>query len=297
MKGIGGKPGWAWIFILEGLATILVGIASYWMVHDFPTEAKFLTDKERLRVLRRLREDKQGSSRYEKFDKTYFWQALGDMKTWLFMIIYMGTDGSLYAFSLFLPTIITGLGYKGTTANLLSVPPYAAAAILTIAAGWYADRTKRRGLVNITLSLLGIAGFAMLLGSHKAGVKYAGTFLGALGIYPTIANTITWASNNVEGVYKRGVVLGMVIGWGNLNGIVSSNIYRTVDSPQYYQGHGVVLAYLVLFLFGGSIVTTLYLRAENRKRVTGRRDIWIEGKSPEEIERLGDQRPDFTYVV
>jgi hypothetical protein len=53
-------------------------------------------------------------------------------------------------------------------------------------------------------------------------VKYAGTFLGAMGIYPTIANTISWTSNNVEGVYKRGVTLGIVIGWGNLNGMLYS---------------------------------------------------------------------------
>ena len=40
MKGVGGKPGWAWIFILEGLATVVVGVISYWMVHDFPDDAK-----------------------------------------------------------------------------------------------------------------------------------------------------------------------------------------------------------------------------------------------------------------
>ena len=83
---------------------------------------------------------------------------------------------------------------------------------MTILVGWYADRTKRRGLCNIFTSLFAIAGFSMLLGSQTPGVKYAGTFLGAMGIYPTIANTIAWCSNNVEGVYKRGVTLGIVIG-------------------------------------------------------------------------------------
>jgi hypothetical protein len=78
--------------------------------------------------------------------------------------------------------------------------------------------------------------------------------------------------------------------WGNLNGIVSSNIYRTKDSPRYFLGHGVVLAYLVLFLFLGSIVTTIGLRIENKKRLSGKRDHWVEGKSPEQIEMLGDER-------
>ncbi|KAF1997984.1 MFS general substrate transporter, partial [Amniculicola lignicola CBS 123094] len=226
MGGVGGKPGWAWIFILEGLATLLVGVASYWMVHDFPDEAKFLTPDDRARVIRRLMADQQSSASHEDFKMSYFWSSVKDWKTWCFAVIYMGADGALYAFSLFLPSIIAQLGYKSTTANLLSVPPYAAAAIATVSIGWIADRTHQRGLCNIFISLFGIMGFSMLLGSSNPHVQYAGTFFGAVGIYPTISNTISWAANNVEGVYKRGVTLGFVIGWGNLNGVVSSNIYR-----------------------------------------------------------------------
>jgi len=297
MGGVGGKPGWAWIFILEGLVTIFVGIASYWMVHDFPAEATFLSPDDRARVLRRLRADKQASAAHEEFQTKYFWQSVKDWKTLMFSIIYMGADGSLYAFSLFLPTIIAGLGYKSTTANLLSVPPYAVAAVVTVLVGYIADRTQQRGYCNMGVSLFGIVGFAMLLGSASPNVQYAGTFLGAVGIYPTIANTISWAANNVEGVYKRGVTLGFVIGWGNINGVVSSNIYRSRDKPRYFLGHGVVLAYLTLWLLGGSIVTRFLLAWENKKRRQGARDHWIEGKSEKEIEEMGDQRPDFLYTL
>jgi hypothetical protein len=215
----------------------------------------------------------------------------------MFSIIYMGADGSLYAFSLFLPSILQQMGYTATRANLLSVPPYAVAAVVTVVVGWIADRTQQRGYCNIVISLFGIAGFSMLIGSGNANVQYAGTFLGAIGIYPTIANTISWAANNVEGVYKRGVTLGFVIGWGNLNGIVSSNIYRSSDKPRYYLGHGVVLAYLTLWLFGGSIVTRFLLAWENKKRRQGARDAWVEGKSEQEVLELGDERPDFLYTL
>lgn len=125
------------------------------------------------------------------------------------------------------------MGYKSTRAQLLSVPPYVGAAIMTVAIGYIADRTRQRGICNMGVSIFGIVGFSMLLGGSTPGVQYAGTFLGAMGIYPCIANTITWVSNNTEGVYKRGVTLGFVIGWGNLNGVVSSNIYRAVDKPRY----------------------------------------------------------------
>ncbi|KAI9812990.1 MAG: hypothetical protein M1832_006427 [Thelocarpon impressellum] len=297
MKGVGGRPGWAWIFILEGIATVLIGIASFWMVHDFPDDATFLSDQDRARVLRRLKLDKQSSAEHEEFKMSYFWASVTDWKTWTGMVIYMGCVGPLYAFSLFLPTIIDNLGFSSTRAQLLSVPPYAAACAFTIAVGYLADRTRQRGLCNIGTSIIGAIGFAMLLGSERAGVQYAGTFLGAIGIYPCIPNTISWASNNVEGVYKRGVTLGFVIGWGNLNGVVSSNIYRVKDKPRYFPGHGVVLAYLSLFLFGGSVLQHVLLRRENRKRSAGLRDRWIQDKSEKEIEMLGDRRPDFMYTL
>jgi hypothetical protein len=153
------------------------------MVHDFPAEATFLSPDDRARVLRRLRSDNQASSGQEDYNTKYFWQSVKDWKTLAFAIIYMGADGSLYAFSLFLPSIIAGMGYKSTTANLLSVPPYAVAAVATVAVGYIADRTQQRGYCNIFISLFGILGFAMLIASGNPHVQYAGTFFGAMGIY------------------------------------------------------------------------------------------------------------------
>ncbi|GBF65079.1 transporter [Trichophyton mentagrophytes] len=311
MNGVGGKSGWAWIFILEGLATIVIAIASFWMVQDFPDTATFLSEDDRKRVLLRLAKDKQASAGHEDFKMEYFWASIKDWKTYVSAFIYAGCVGPLYAFSLFLPTIIKELvsfhipfsmclpirGYKSTTAQLLSVPPYAAGCLLTIIVGLFADRTKMRGLSNIGVSLIGIAGFSMLLGAKSPGVRYAGTFLGAMGIYPCIPNTISWASNNTEGVYKRGVSLGFIIGWGNLNGVISSNIYRNQDAPNFFPGHGTVLGYLIVFLFGGSVLQHILLRIENGKRMRGERNAWIEGLDEHGIEMLGDERPDFVYTL
>lgn len=90
MDGVGNKKGWAWIFILEGLATIVVGLASFWMVYDFPDEAKFLSDVDRQRVLRRLKADQQSSAEHEEFKSSYFWASIKDWKTYLSALIFMG---------------------------------------------------------------------------------------------------------------------------------------------------------------------------------------------------------------
>ena len=238
--------------------------------------------------------DSQASANHEKFQMKYFWASVRDWKTYLFAVIYMGCDGPLYAFSLFLPSIISSLGYASTKAQLLSVPPYAAAAVVTVTIGYVADRTQQRGLCNIFISLVGLIGFSMLLAGTNAKVQYAGTFLGAMGIYPCIANTIVWAANNTEGVYKRGVTLGFVIGWGNLNGVVSSNIYRDKEKPLYRTGHGIVFAYLFLFLFGGSALMRLLLARENAAKRAGKRED--NGLNEEQLQELGDKRSDFIYT-
>lgn len=142
----------------------------------------------------------------------------------------------LYSFSLFLPTILAGMGYSGTHAQLLSVPPYAVAAALTIFVGWFADRTRWRAYCNMATVSVGLVGFCMLIASSNPKIKYAGTFLGAAGIYPTIPNTLTWASNNIEGVYKRGVIIGIIVGTGNLQGVVSKNT-NAVTFPNGLTNH------------------------------------------------------------
>ncbi|TVY84267.1 putative transporter, partial [Lachnellula suecica] len=295
MGGLGGRPGWAWIFIIEGLATVLAGALSFWLIHDFPDTATFLTDQDRARVHRRLKLDQQSSAEHEEFKMSYLWTAIKDWKMYMGMVIYMGADMPLYGISLFLPSIVAGLGYKTTKAQLMTVPPYACAAVLTVAVGYYADRTRRRGLCNIVVSLIGVIGFAMLLGSHSNHTKYAGTFLGVMGIYPCIANTIAWVAGNAEGVYKRGIVLGFVIGWGNLNGVISSNIF--FKTPQFAVGHATIIAYMVVFLCGGSVVMHFLLERENAARLAGKRDHWVEGKTEKEVEILGDKRPDFFYTT
>ncbi|KAH7027860.1 major facilitator superfamily transporter [Microdochium trichocladiopsis] len=296
MDKIGGVAGWQWIFIIEGLATVFVGLFCWWMVFDWPETARFLSEDDKIRLQRRIIQDRQGHAATD-FDKKYIYEALKDWKTYGYMVIYMGCLCPLYAFSLFLPTIIAAIGYSGTTAQLLTVPPYAVAALATVTVGFIADRTRWRGYCNIAVVLVGIVGFSMLLGSGDPHVQYAGTFLGAFGIYPTISNSLSWASNNIEGSLKRAVAIGMIVGWGNLNGVVSSNIYISTQKPRYLTGHGVVLAYQVLFLLGGTIFMHFALKAENKKRLSGARDNMNDGLTDEQKLVRGDNRPDFIYTT
>jgi len=280
MDGIGGKPGWAWIFILEGLLTVIAGIASFWIIQDFPDTAKFLTDEERVFVIRRLQGDDQFSAAGEDFKMRYVWDSIFDWKTWAAILINSGVDGPLYSFSLFLPSIINQLGFNSTPANLLTVPVYVVACIFTCGVGFSADKYGHRGWFNIGFMCIGMAGYIVLVASRNAALSYFAVYLAAVGIYPCVPNTISWISNNVEGSYKRSVTLAMVTSFGNINGAASSNFYRGRDKPWYTLGHGITLMYIAVGLVSSATFMFL-LRRENHKRDRGERDEIIKGVSDE----------------
>ncbi|KAJ8520100.1 hypothetical protein ONZ45_g3024 [Pleurotus djamor] len=276
MDGVGGKPGWAWIFILEGLITVVLAVVSFWVIQDFPEKAKFLTETERVFIIRRLIDDNQFSAGGEKFSLKYVWQSLTDWKTWVAMGMYMGFDGPLYAFSLFTPTIINQLGFKATKANLLSVPVYAWGCIMTCLVGFLGDRTGYRSIITLALFSIGLTAYIILIVSRNAALSYVAVYLAVSAIYPTIPNAVAWVASNIEGSYKRSVTLGMAIGFGNINGAVAANIYRSKDGPWFTFGHGIVLAYIG-FGWICTLIFVYFLRQENARRDRGERDEVIAG--------------------
>ncbi|KAJ6581654.1 MFS general substrate transporter [Mycena capillaripes] len=291
MDGIGGKPAWAWIFIIEGLATILAGIASYWMVQDFPDTAKFLTETERTFVIRRLQGDDQYSAAGEKLQMRNILSSFRDWKTWFSMVQLMGCDMPLYAFSLFTPSIINQVRFRATPANLLTVPIYAFAAVVTCCVALYADKYGRRGYCNIVMLSLGGIGYIILIVSRNAALSYFAVYVATCGIFPVVPNTVTWIANNFEGTYKRGVTLALAISMGNLNGAVSSNVYRARDTPWYPLGHGLVLMYICIGIIANSAMLFL-LKRENARRDRGERDevIGFGAESDEGVKDNGNGR-------
>lgn len=92
------------------------------------------------------------------------------------------------SFSLFLPTIITGLGYTNTTtAQLFTVPPNMAAFVVVLLTSFLSDKIKARGPIMAGGCLVAIAGYVMLLVAQQEQVRYGGTFLVAVGVYPCSA--------------------------------------------------------------------------------------------------------------
>lgn len=101
MRGVGGYNGWRWIFILEGLATVVMSVIAYFWVYDYPSTAEFLSEKERAFIQSRLRNDND-SMRDEKFSWSGVLDAFKDPKVWLYGLGFHTMSLPMYTLSLFL---------------------------------------------------------------------------------------------------------------------------------------------------------------------------------------------------
>ncbi|KAI0102926.1 major facilitator superfamily domain-containing protein [Nemania sp. FL0031] len=304
LDGVGGLAGWRWIFILEGLATVVVAFASFFLLHDFPETAKFLTEEERAFVIFRLKyqghmEAKdEGSVRVaqaDEFEWKYVWAAFKDWQIWVNIFVYWGIVCPLYGVSLFLPSIIKNLGYVSSTAQLLTVPIYIVAAILAVVVAYFSDRVGKRSPFVVTCMLAILVGYILCISTGTPGVVYAGVFIAAAGIYSSFAGNIAWLSNNLAGGYKRSAGMAIQIGVGNLGGAFASNFYRQKDAPRYILGHALEIGFTSVGLIAACVLVSNYMRI-NKKRAKIVREGGHNQFTPEELSAKGDRAVTFRYI-
>jgi sugar phosphate permease len=303
MDGIAGLEGWRWIFILEGIATVVGAVFSYFVICDSPAKAWFLSEEEAKFAEHRLRRIQYDSEFH--FEEThevnwkYFKDAVTDPQVYFHVLIYYGVVCPLYGISLFLPTIIKSLGYVSSTAQLMTIPVYVVAAVCSVTVAVISDRVKWRYPFMVGCFTVSIVGYVMAITcnvSTQSNVLYAGMFFCAIGCYSSIPAAVTWMSNNLSGSYKRAVGIAMQIGLASFGGAMASNFYRAQDAPQYKLGHGLEVMFLGLAIISATCVELLYVRWNKKKQ----RDLdagVYDTYTMEQISALGDKGPYFKYIL
>jgi len=280
-----------------------VAVGAFWGVHDFPETATFLTDDERAFIVYRLKyqgqkEGQEGGhvAQSDEFSWKAVRSAFTDWQVWLGIVMFWGIVAPLYGISLFLPTIIKGLGFKTTTAQLLTVPIYFFASAMAVTFAWLSDRAGKRTPFILPLMFVILIGFIMCISSTKPGVVYAGIFISAAGVYGAYPGNIALISNNLSGSSKRAAGMALHIAGGNLSGAMASNFYRGTDSPRFILGHALEIA----FVCGGIVAVILLII--NYNRINAKRDRQLaagehNAYTPEELSDLGDRAITFRYML
>ena len=273
-------------------------MTAFFFLPHTPGQARFLTPDEQYWAAHALKVDLHGATSAEHVEEEHFsWaavrHALLNANTIAMSIIFFLILVPIYSFSLFLPSIISGLGYKAVHAQLLTVPPNVLAFLTVLAASYTSDKIKMLGPMIVLGATIAAIGYIMQIATQRPGVKYTGTFFVAAGAFPCSPLVLAWLSNNLAPHYVKATGLGFQVAIGNCGAFVATFTYLSKDSPKYITGHAINLGAIGLILVS-TISVMAYIKWENAARESGKRDYRLSAAGGED---LGYRHPEFRYTL
>lgn len=312
MSGIRGYLGWRWVFIIEGLLTCCVSFVFFFLLPDFPEQAKWLTEEEREYVTARLQADQGKSAVERRITVKDVLNAFKDYKMFLGGLMYLGMIVPAYGYAYFSPAIIKTYGYSPIETQLHSVPPWAAAFVWSMIVAWASDRTRHRFLFTVLGTFIGITGFGILISVHnRKHLEYAALFLVTMGTYSIMPVIVCWFNLNLGGHHRRAIGIAWQICFGNiggeliwvpsylpfadplLSGIIAVYSFLSNEAPRYTKGYSICLGFTALAVIS-CIAYFLACYFQNKKREHSATDV---GLTEYEKTEMGDLSPEYRYQL
>ncbi|KAF7347395.1 T-complex protein eta subunit [Mycena venus] len=310
LRGVGGKAGWRYLFLLEGLLTLSIGLLSYIMMPPGPTQTKlkyirpngwFNEREETIMVNRVLRDDPSKSDMHnrEGLSPRKIFQALKDWRMWPLYclgLVHMIPTGPP---QIYLTLSLKNLGFTTTQANLLSIPSTVCGLLMLLFTAYISEIFNSRVAATIILQFWALPLLIALYTFNKftsQWVYFAVVTLitGFPYVHPI---QVAWASRNSYSVRTRTISASCYNMFVQAGAIVYANIYRTDDKPLYKRGNraliGVCCMNIVLY-----ILTFFFYRALNKAR-DKKWNAWSKKEQQEYVETtkdVGNQRLDFRFA-
>jgi len=213
-----GLRGWRWLFILEGIPAVLLGIIALFYLTDWPQQAQWLNPDERNWIISTLGKEKESKQKKRSYT---IWQALRHRDVILLTTCYFFATTGNYGIGFWLPSFLKRLsGESDTTVTLLAALPYIAGLMVQQFNGWHSDRTgERRWHAAIPLLLSGAFLFmAIRMGSNIALSMLC--FVGVGGAYFGFHPAFWPVPTEFLTESAAAASIGLINSVGNLGGFV-----------------------------------------------------------------------------
>lgn len=257
LDGVMGLQGWQWLYIIEGIPAILLGVLTPLLMTDRPRDAKWLETDERNWLAATMDAELAAKSQSGKHS---FLAGLKDKRTLVYSALYFGLVCGIYGLGLWMPTIVAALG-KFSTAEVgfIVFIPYAVAAVFVYFWSKRADRTGKRAwhsAVSMVLAGVGLLAAGYLLPVNPV-LAMIGLTVSAMGIYGAIAPFLSMPSAALTGAAAASG-LALVNSLGNLGGFISPYAVGLLKDATGSNQSGLLFLSLCLFLTAAA--TYLYAR-------------------------------------
>lgn len=208
LDGVSGLRGWQWLFLSEGIPTILLGISVLFLMKDNPSQATWMTPGERDWLAGELERDQQryGAATHHRLGDAFRLPAL-----WVLAAVYFVSQVGVYIVNLWMPLILHSFsrGSAGGDAILIAryaTFPYLAAAIMTVVVGWSSDKHNERRWHIAGCLTLAAAGFAWTAWAHSLVIALCAMTLAAIGLWSMMGPFWTLTTSMLGGAAAAGAV-------------------------------------------------------------------------------------------
>ncbi|KAJ7885110.1 allantoate permease [Mycena olivaceomarginata] len=305
MRGVLGRAGWRWLFLIEGFITLVIGIATFFRMPPSPTQTKtwfrpngwFSEREEVIAVSRILRDDPTKGDMHNREGLTLkrIWTAMCDYDLWPLYII-----GLLFPIpsgppAAYLTLSLRNLGFSTFNTNLLAIPNSVAGMITMFGITLISETVNERSLVAMAQDLWTLPFLVALytLPDHPNQWIFFGLASGLLA-----APQVGWCSRNSGAVASRTVNASLYNMFVQASAVIYAQIYRKDDAPMYRRGNRVLIIIAcvnVLVVYPGTKTYYMWRNARKAK-------LW-DAMTAEERQHylttttdIGNRRLDFRFA-
>ncbi|EOO00178.1 putative nicotinamide mononucleotide permease protein [Phaeoacremonium minimum UCRPA7] len=249
MDGAGGLSGWRWLFILEGLASVVASVIIFFLMPDYPSNSKrFLNEEESILACNRLAADGIGLTQGRGVEHIPHWTAFKmtcvDWRVWAQCLLFVLVTGS-QTMQYFIPTLVKSFGWTGPVGQYHTIPAYMAALVYVVACCWLADKYKAKWQFICGLSAVGCVLFIAVTALQDKMAQYVLTIFAFGTIYGCSPLVKTWVSDVIpQPAAKRAIAIALINAIGNASSIYSSWLWPDKDAPRYIPGFATTTTWL-----------------------------------------------------
>jgi D-galactonate transporter len=260
MDGVSGWQGWQWLFFLEALPSLVLGVLVFLFLDDGIRSARWLSADEQATLERNLDSDRVAHAPHASLAS-----VATDGRVWLLSIIYFACAMGQYTLNFWMPTIIRGFGIQNAlNIGLLSAVPYIGTIVAMLVLGRTADRTRERRWHVTGCLLVAAAGLAVIPSTGSANVPIAMIVLTITAAAMITAAPLFWSLPTafLGGVAAAAGIAG-INSIGNLGGYVSPSVVGWLKDTTGSTAAGIYVTAVVV-LIGGLLVLRIPAKLVNR---------------------------------